>query len=159
MAKVTISALVEGGAATAGPPLGPALGPLGVNINEIISTINEKTKDFKGIKVPVKVIVDKESKTFDIEIGTPPTSELIKKEIGVTKGRKEPGEIVGDISLEQVIKIAKIKRDKMRAKSLKSAVKQVLGTCVSLGATCNGKDPREIIREIDEGKHDTILAE
>lgn len=64
MSEVTISGLVEGGKASGGPPLGPALGPLGVNINNIISEINNKTKQFEGIKIPVKVIVDPVTKAF-----------------------------------------------------------------------------------------------
>ena len=78
-----VEAMVEGGKATAGPPIGPALGPLGVNIGEVISSVNQKTQAFKGMKVPVKVIVDIESKEFEIQVGTPPVSQLIKKEIGV----------------------------------------------------------------------------
>ena len=158
MGKITINAIVEGGAASAGPPLGPALGPLGVNIGQIIADINTKTKDFKGVKVPVKVIVDKDTKKFDIEIGTPPTSELIKKEIGRDKGRKEKGEVAGNISLDRVVAVAKMKTSVVRGRDVKAAVKEVLGTCVSVGVTCNGKDARMIIKEIEEGKHDSVLG-
>ena len=69
--KQTISSLVTGGEASAGPPLGPALGPLGVNIMEVIAKINEKTGDFKGMKVPVTVSVDTDTKEYDIEVGIP----------------------------------------------------------------------------------------
>ena len=79
MSKITIPAIVEGGKANAGPPLGPALGPLGVNIGGIIDSINKATAAFAGIKVPVKVIVDKATKTFEIEVGSPSTGELLKK--------------------------------------------------------------------------------
>ena len=72
--------------ATAGPPLGPALGPLGINIMNVIKAINDKTKDFEGMKVPVKVIVDTATKDFEITVGTPPTSALIKGELGSEKG-------------------------------------------------------------------------
>ncbi|RLG19106.1 50S ribosomal protein L11, partial [Candidatus Micrarchaeota archaeon] len=142
-------------------PLGPALGPLGVNIGGIIAKINEQTKDFEGLSVPVKVIVDKESKEFRIEVGTPPVSALIKKEIGLEKGAQGakpevPGasgqEKVGDIKLEQAVKIAKGKaQGSSLAKETKAAVKEVLGTCVSMGVTCDGKDPREVIKAIEEG--------
>ena len=81
MAKQTIEALVDGGKVSAGPPLGPALGPIGVNIGEVIAAINEKTRDMAGMKVPVKVIVDTETREFEVEVGTPPTSALIKKEL------------------------------------------------------------------------------
>ena len=162
MADVTIAALVEGGKASAGPPLGPALGPLGVNIGGIIAEINEKTKDFAGLSVPVKVIVHKETKQFEVVVGTPPVSALIKKELGLQLGAKGakpevPGtsgqEKVGDLKFEQALKIA---RGKMQGNSLandlKGAVKEVLGTCVSMGVTCDGKDCREVIKEVNEGK-------
>jgi len=79
MPKQTVDAMVEGGKATAAPPLGPALGPLGVNIGQVISEINKKTADFKGVQVPVKIIVD-EDKNVTITVGTPPASALIKQE-------------------------------------------------------------------------------
>ncbi|MEM3556097.1 MAG: 50S ribosomal protein L11 [Candidatus Micrarchaeia archaeon] len=154
--KVTVQALVDGGKATAGPPLGPALGPLGVNIAKIIEAINNKTKDFAGLKVPVKVIVDKDTKEFEIEVGTPPVSALIKKELGVEKGAKAKGEVVGNLTLEQVVKIAKMKTT--LAKELKAAVNEVLGTCVSMGVTCEGKNPKEVIKEVNEGKHDKLFS-
>jgi len=156
--KVTVQALVDGGKATAGPPLGPALGPLGVNIGKIIEEINNKTKDFAGLKVPVKVIVDKDTKGFEIEIGTPPVSALIKKELGVEKGAKAKGEVIGNLTLQQVVKIAKMKSDVTLAKELKSAVNEVLGTCVSMGVTCEGKNPKEVIKEVNEGKHDKLFS-
>ncbi|MCR4369244.1 MAG: 50S ribosomal protein L11, partial [archaeon] len=74
-----ISALIEGGKATAGAPLGPALGPLGVNIGEIVAKINEKTKSYAGMKVPVTIEVDSK-KHYEITVGSPPTSALITKE-------------------------------------------------------------------------------
>ena len=81
----TVEALVDGGRASAGPPLGPALGPKGVNIGQVIAKINEKTKAFEGMKVPVKVLIN-DDKTFDIKVGTPPMSALIKGELGVESG-------------------------------------------------------------------------
>ena len=72
--KKSISALVSGGEANAGPPLGPAMGPMGVNVLQVVNTINEKTKDFPGMKVPVKVEVDTETKKFTVEVGIPPTA-------------------------------------------------------------------------------------
>jgi large subunit ribosomal protein L11 len=146
-----INLLVEGGKATAGPPLGPALGPLKIDVNKVVEEINKKTKEFEGMKVNVKVIVD-ENKNFRIEVGTPPTSALILKEIGAEKGAKSKEEVPGNISLEQVIKIAKIKRGSSLSKSLKSVVLEVLGTCLSMNVTCEGRNPKEIIKEIKEGK-------
>ncbi|VVB65337.1 50S ribosomal protein L11 [Candidatus Gugararchaeum adminiculabundum] len=157
MVKIVISSLVDGGSATAGPPLGPALGPLGVNINGIIAEINSKTKDFKGTKVPVKVIVDKDSKAFEIQVGSPPASSLIKKELGIESGAKVKDEKVGNLSFEQLAKVARMKSSVSLAKDLKKVANEVLGTCVSMGVTCNGQDPRAVIKEINEGKHDSVF--
>ena len=132
MAKQIIESLVEGGKASAGPPLGPALGPIGVNIGEVIAAINERTKDMAGMKVPVKVTVDTDTKKFEIEVGTPPMSALIKKELGLDKASQEPGkERIADLSVDQAKKIAKIKfgSDDEAFKN------QVKGTCRSMGVT------------------------
>jgi len=156
--KKTIDALVPGGQATAGPPLGPALGPLGVNVMAIVNRINELTKDFAGMKVPVKITVDVETKEFEVEVGTPTTSALIVKELGIEKGSGAPSkQKVGNLTIQQVIKIAKMKRSELLAKSLKKAAKEILGSCVSMGITVEGKDPREVQREIDEEKYDEIF--
>lgn len=158
--KKVIEALVAGGQATAGPPLGPALGPLGVNVLSIVNKINELTSSYAGMKVPVKIIVDPETKEFEVTVGIPTTAALIVKEAGIQKGSGTPNtEKVGNLNLEQVIKIAKVKRSSLLAGSLKSAVKEVIGTCVSMGVTVNQKDPKVILREIDEGIHDELLEE
>ena len=152
----TIEALVEGGKATAGPPLGPALGPLGVNIMEIINTINDKTKEFDGMKVPVKVIVDPKTKKFEIEVGTPPAASLILKELGLEKGSGAPSSHkVGDLKIDQAIKVAKMKYDNLLGKELKQKTKEVIGTCVTIGITVEGKKPQEVQKLIDEGEFDS----
>lgn len=152
-----ISTLVEGGKATAGPPLGPKLGPLGINIGEVINKINEKTKDMSGIKVPVTVIIDPKTKEFQIEIGTPSISSLVKKELNLKSGASNQKLPIADMSIDRSIKIAKIKLDGVLSYDIKHATKEVLGTCVSMGILIEGKDPREIQKEIDEGKHDKKL--
>jgi large subunit ribosomal protein L11 len=156
--KKTVDLLVSGGQATAGPPLGPALGPLGVNVLEIVNKINELTKDYAGMKVPVKVTVDPETKEFEVTIGTPTTSALIVRELKIEKGSGTPStEKVGNLTMEQVIRISKLKRPEFLAKTLKAAAKEVLGSCVSMGVTIEGKDPREVQREIDEDKYDELF--
>ena len=151
-----IEALVEGGKASAGPPLGPALGPLGVNIMDIINTINDKTKQFDGMKVPVKVIVDPKTKKFEIEVGTPPASSLIFKELGLEKGSGAAGSHkIGNLTVDQAIKIAKMKQDNLLGKELKYKTKEVIGTCVSIGVTVEGKKPQEVQKAIDEGEYDS----
>jgi large subunit ribosomal protein L11 len=157
--KKVVELLVSGGQATAGPPLGPALGPLGLNVLAVVNKINELTKDYAGMKVPVKVVVNPETKEFEVIVGTPTTSALIVSELKIEKGSGAPNtQKVGNLSMEQIIRISKIKRPELLSKTLKSATKEILGTCVSIGVTVEGKDPREVIREIDEGKYDRIFA-
>lgn len=153
--KQVVEVLVSGGAATAGPPLGPALGPLGVNVKLIVDKINELTSDFKGMRVPVKVIVDVDTKEFDIEVGIPTTSALIAKEANIEKGSSNPGkEYVGDLSFEQVVKISRIVNQKVNLSDIKKVVLQVLGTCVSMGVSVDGKDPKDVSRLVREGEYD-----
>lgn len=154
----TISALVTGGQASAGPPLGPALGPMGVNIMEVISSINEKTKDFEGMKVPVTVSVDPDTKKWEVTIGIPSSAALLLKEAGVQKGSGTSGtDWVGDIGMDAVVKVAKTKLDSSYATSLKSVTKSVVGTCVPLGIKIEGKTPKEVTAEINEGKWDSKI--
>ena len=150
-----ISALVTGGQASAGPPLGPALGPMGVNIMEVIGAINEKTKDFEGMKVPVTVTVDSDTKKWGIEIGIPSAAALILKEAGIQKGSGTSGtDWVGDIPMDGVLKVAKTKLEKSYADSLKSVSKEIIGTCLCLGIKVEGKTPKELTAEINAGKWD-----
>ncbi len=156
--KKIVEALISGGQATAGPPLGPALGPLGVNVLAVVNKINEITKSYAGMKVPVKITVNTENKEFEVSVGIPTTSAMLVSEMGVTKGSGAPNtQKIGNLSLAQIIKIAKTKQTKLLARTLKNAAKEVLGSCVSMGITVEERDPREIQKEIDEGKHDELL--
>lgn len=156
----TIEVLVEGGKATAGPPIGPALGPLGVNIMQVVNTINEKTKKFEGMKVPVKIIVDPKTKEFEIKVGTPPASALILKELGVEKGSSSARtEKIGNLTIDQVIKIARMKYDDLLGKDLKKKVKEIVGSCVSIGVTIEGKSPKEVQKEIEQGVYDSKFSD
>ncbi len=155
MPKETIDVMVEGGKATAAPPLGPALGPVGVNIGQVVAKINEQTKSFAGMKVPVKVIVDKDTKEFEIEVGTPPCSQLLKTEAGIEKGSGNPLEDkVADVLIEQIIKIAKMKETALLGKTLKEKVKEIVGTCNSMGILVEGKPAKDTIKDINDGKFD-----
>lgn len=155
----TVEVLVEGGRATPGQPLGPALGPLGVNIPKIVAEINNKTKAFDGMKVPVKIIIDSKTKNFEVKVGTPPTSSLISKELGVEKGSGSPkANKVGNLSIAQAIKIAEMKGDSLMGKDLKMRVLEVVGTCTSMGVTIEGMEPKAARNEILAGKFDQQLA-
>lgn len=156
MANV-VEALVAGGKASAGPPLGPALGPLGVNVAEVVARINEATRDLNGMQVPVKIRV--RSRTdYDVEVGTPPTSALILKEVGVEKGTGDKS-VVGNLTIGQVVEIAAIKRRGLLSKTLKSAAREVIGTAGSLGVTVEGMPSKDAQKAVLEGKFDDTLAE
>lgn len=150
MAKQTVEAMVEGGKASAGPPLGPALGPLKVNIPDIVAAINEKTKDMAGMKIPVKVIIDTDTKAFDIEVGSPPIAALIRKELGLSKGSEEAGKKrVGDLTMEQAKKVAMMKF----GSDDESFVNQVKGTARSMGITVGqGAVTEEEMKQYEEQK-------
>lgn len=154
MANV-VEALVPGGKASAGPPLGPALGPLGVNVAQVVAKINEATKDLNGMQVPVKIKV-KSRTEFEIEVGTPPTSALILKEMGVEKGTGDKTAI-GNLTMDQVVKVANIKRRGLLSKNLKNAAREVIGTAGSLGATVEGMPSKEAQAAVAGGKYDEIL--
>ena len=157
--KKIVNALVSGGEASAGPPLGPALGPLGINILQVVNTINEKTKDFPGMKVPVKVEVDSETKKFTVEVGIPPTAALVFKESGINKGSGTAGtDFVGNISMEGVVKIAKMKLDVSYAQDVKSTAKEIIGTCLSLGIKVEDKVAKDVYADVSAGKYDSLFA-
>ena len=154
--KKIINALVTGGEASAGPPLGPALGPMGVNVLGIVNEINKQTGDFKGMRVPVKVEVDLETKLFTVTVGTPTTSALIVKESGSAKGSGKPNtDFVGELTIDKVISIARSKMAGSYAKTVRTAAKEIVGSCVSMGVKIEGKDPREFMAELDSGKWDS----
>jgi large subunit ribosomal protein L11 len=148
-----ISVLIEAGKATAAAPLGPALGPLGVNIGEIVTEINEKTKGYAGMKVPVKISIDTK-KNVEITVGSPPTSALIKKEAGVQKGSDNPKVTsVANLTIDQIKKVAEMKIENLSSHTIKSAMKEIIGTCNSLGITVDGKPAKKVQREIRHGEY------
>ena len=156
--KKIVNALVSGGEASAGPPLGPALGPLGINILQVVNTINEKTKDFPGMKVPVKVEVDPETKKFSVEVGVPPTAALIFKESGINKGSGTAGtNFVGNVSMQSIVKISKMKLDVSYAPDVKSIAKEIIGSCLSLGIKVEDKVAKDLYADVSAGKYDALF--
>lgn len=177
--KEVIEMLIEGNKASPGPTTAPKLSAYKLNIGEVFKQINEKTKEYEGLQVPVKLVIDKKTREYEIEVGLPPVSSLIKKELGISEVKKEKKEvateapagtaasttttekkevaIIGDLKMEQCVKIAKMKMKGMLAKDLKSAVKIVLGTAVSMPLMVEGKKPKEVLKEIEEGKYDNLF--
>ncbi|MGC9072121.1 MAG: 50S ribosomal protein L11 [Acidilobus sp.] len=154
-----ISLQIEGGEAKPGPPLGPTLSSLGLNVKQVVDEINQKTKDFKGMTIPIKIIVNMATKSYRVEIGIPTVTALLLREAGSSEPSGDPEhKKVGDIGFESLIKVALMVRPKMTAKTLKAAVKSLLGSARSIGLTVNGRDPKEVIRDLDAGKYDEVLA-
>jgi large subunit ribosomal protein L11 len=155
----TIEALVPGGQADPGPPLGPELGPTPVDVQSVVQEINDQTDAFDGMEVPVTVEYEDDG-SFEIEVGVPPTSELIKDEAGFETGSGEPqNDFVADLSAEQVKTLAEQKQSDLLAYDLKNAAKEIVGTCVTLGVTIEGNDAREFKERIDSGEYDDVFAE
>jgi large subunit ribosomal protein L11 len=164
---ITIKALVEGGKATPAPPLGPSLAPLKVNVAQVVAKINEKTKDFAGMQIPVSIKIDPATKEFEISVGSPSVAALIKKELKVKELAKAPFKIYEkdgvkeefkeSLTFDQIVKIAKMKIDDLKTEDLKKAIKQVASSCVSSGVYIEGKNPKLIVKEISEGKWDSKI--
>ncbi|MFB6199930.1 MAG: 50S ribosomal protein L11 [Candidatus Nanohaloarchaea archaeon] len=152
----TVSTLVEGGQASAGPPLGPELAPIqGVDVGEVVNAINQETEDFEGMEVPVDVIVDEETGDFEIEVGKPPIAALIKDELGIESGSGEPNtNKVADMEFETACKLARMKESDLLAMDLKGAVKEVIGSADSMGITIDGEDAYEVQQKIKNGEYD-----
>jgi large subunit ribosomal protein L11 len=142
-----VSLLVEGGKAAAGAQLGSALGPLGIHVGQVVQQINETTRQFDGMKVPVIVRVDSATKTFTLVVGRPPTAALLLKEAGKEKGSgKAKSEAIGNVTMDAVRRIAEAKSDDLEGAGPTERENQVIGTCVSIGLTVDGQDPRELLR-------------
>lgn len=155
----TISTLVDAGNASAGPPLGPALGPLPVDIGEVVNEINQRTEDFEGMEIPVDVIIDEETGDFEIEVGTPPVAALVKDKADIDGGSGAPNEVkVANMAMKDVIAIAEMKQPDLVALDLPGATKEVLGSMQSMGVLVDGKEPMEVQQEVDDGEYDAVFA-
>ncbi|MEB3859798.1 MAG: 50S ribosomal protein L11 [Desulfurococcales archaeon] len=157
-AEKVVTVQVEGGKARPGPPLGPMLSSLGLDVRKVVDDINRETSKFEGMTIPVKVIVDVKTKKYRIEVGIPTTTALLLRAVGAERPSGDPmHQKIGDLPLEKIIEIALQKKPQLLAKTLKAAVKTILGSARSIGITVNGKDPKQVTREIDEGLYDDLL--
>lgn len=155
-----VNLLVEGGAMQPGPSLAQKVGPMGLNMGQIVQQVNDATKDFKGMKVPVVLDIDPNTKEVNVNVYSPPSSELLKKEFGIEKGSGIQKRFnTGNASIEQIISIAKTKLQNLLDKDLKSAVKSIIGTCGTLGILVENKRSLEAEKMVDEGKFDKEIKE
>lgn len=131
--KTFIKLNIPAGAATAAPPVGPALGQHGLPIMDFVKAFNEKTKDRTGNLLPVVITVF-EDRTFSFITKEPPVAEMIKKSLNVEKGAGKAGhESAGSLSKAQVEEIAKAKMPDLNANTIEAAMKIVEGTAKSMG--------------------------
>ncbi len=155
----TVTLKVKGGEASPAPPVGPAIEQLGLDVKKVVDEINRLTAKFKGFEVKVKIVVDEETKEYEIEVRGPTTTELLLRAVGASQPSGDPmHKKIGDLPFEKIVEIAILKKHDMLAKSLKAAVKTVLGSARSIGITVDGKDPKQVTREVEEGVYDAILA-
>ena len=153
-----VKLLIDGGDMKPSPAISQKLGPMGINIGKVIQDVNKSTSSFKGIKVPVELDVNPKSKTFTVNVFSPPTAELIKKELSIETASGAAKKLkVGNLAIEQIIKIAQIKQPNMTAGNFKSAVRSVIGSCVSLGVLVENKEAKEIEKDIQNGVYDSEI--
>lgn len=136
--KTIVKLQIPAGKATPAPPIGPALGQHGLNIQEFCTSFNDKTKDMGGDVIPVELSIY-EDRSFDFVLKTPPAAELLKKAAGLQKGSGIPHkEKVGKVTKNQVKEIAEKKMQDLNANDTEAAIKIIEGTARSMGITVGG---------------------
>lgn len=131
--KTIVKLQVEGGRATPAPPVGTALGPQGINLQQFVVQFNEATKDKMGEVTPVEITIY-EDRTFDFKLKTPPAAYLLRVAAGIEKGSGVPNKTkVGKVTKAQVKEIAEKKMNDLNANDLDAAMKIVEGTARSMG--------------------------
>jgi large subunit ribosomal protein L11 len=133
--KTVIKLQIQAGKANPAPPVGPALGQHGLNIQEFCTQFNEKTKERMGDVVPVEITVY-EDRTFSFIMKTSPASELLRKAAGAQKGSSNPAtDKIGKITQAQLREIAEVKMVDLNAASVEAAMNIIAGTARSMGIT------------------------
>nr|WP_180385539.1 50S ribosomal protein L11 [Pyrodictium delaneyi] len=154
-----INVKVKGGEASPAPPLSDSLKKVGLDVEKVVEEINKLTERYKGFEVQVKIIVDEDTKEYEIEVKPPTTTELLLKAVGAKEPSGDPmHQKIGDLPFEKIVEIAIMKKPALTAKTLKAAVKTILGSARSIGITVDGKDPKQVTREVEEGVYDAVLS-
>jgi large subunit ribosomal protein L11 len=131
--KSTLKLQIAAGKANPAPPIGPALGQHGVNIQEFCTKFNEATKDMMGDIVPAEITVY-EDRSFTFVLKTPPASDLLRKAAGISKGSGEPNRNkVGKVTRKQLEEIAERKKEDLNAYDVSEAARILAGTARSMG--------------------------
>jgi len=130
----------------------------GVKAEDVADRLNRRTKFFEGKEMSARIYIYPGGK-YVVEILPPTTTELLLYKAGAQQPSGNPAaQKVGNLSIEDVIHVAIVKKDELLAKTLKKAVKTLLGSARSVGLTVEGKDPKEVIRELEQGAYDDVLA-
>ena len=133
---------------------------MGVNIMQIVAEINKQTDEYKGTPVPVDVFIDTDTRAFTVKVGMLSTFALLTQAVKITKGSSTPNSVkVGDLAFDELVSVAKKKKPGLYAANLKAAVREVLGTCHSMGVTVDGKSAGEVQELIKSGAFDAQLKE
>lgn len=131
--KTIVKLQVEGGRATPAPPVGTALGPQGINLQQFVLQFNEATKDKMGEVTPVEITIY-EDRTFDFKLKTPPAAYLLRVAAGIEKGSGVPNKNkVGTVTKNQIREIAEKKKDDLNANDTEASMKIIEGTALSMG--------------------------
>jgi large subunit ribosomal protein L11 len=131
--KKIIKITIPAGGATMAPPIGPTLAPYGINSQDFCAQFNEKTRENNGILTPV-VLTIYEDRTFSFELKTPPTSELIRRELKIKVGSARPNlDKVGKLTKEQILKIVEIKKPDLNTQDPEQTAKIIAGTAKQMG--------------------------
>ena len=150
-----IAVLIKAGKATPAS-LGQSVGMAGLNIGKVVADINGATKNYEGMKMPVIISYDVKTKDYKIIVNLPPTSQLILKAAGIEKAAKPDDKApVGNVTIKQLIDI--VNKKSASFKDLKTGLLQVIGSCLSMGVTVEGKNAKEMQKEVKEGKFDSQI--
>ena len=149
---VVIYVRAVGGEAAAVSSLAPKVGPLGLSPKKISDDIAKATGDWKGLKITCKLTI--QNRQAKVEVVPSAAALIIRALKEPSRDRKKVKHVKhdGNISFDDVISIAKVMRERSLAKSFKGTVKEILGTCVSVGCTIDGQTPRDLQAKIENGE-------
>ncbi len=159
MAIRVVNVKVRGGQAKPEPPISDLASKYGLDVNKLVEEINRLTERYKEFEVQVKIIIDEETKEYELEIKPPTTTELLLHAVGAKEPSGDPmHQKIGDLPFEKIVEIAIMKKPGLNAKTLKAAVKSIIGSARSIGITIDGKDGKQVTREVEDGVYDAVLA-
>ncbi|ACB40578.1 50S ribosomal protein L11 [Pyrobaculum neutrophilum] len=158
MSKRVVAVPLQGGKVAPNPQFQDSLKQMGLDPNAVLQRVQEEVKKYGKYpiqKVEVEVVPPAK---YDVKVHLPPIGDLFLKLFGKDTGAHDArNEVIGDLTFEQLVEIAVLKRDELKSRSLKAAVKQLLSTCKAMGITVGGKPAGEVLKEVDAGKYDEII--